>query len=377
MSDSSEKNGPRSYVLRDVWYESLSEVISKEIMPEENKREMLFLTLSNAILDLVMDIIPDEYAKVVADNIDDFLAVTVVNKENNIDLLAKFKEDFVKEKGDTFDDEEQLQAALEAFEDQWWNAKRKDLKGKDPERGPGRGGKALRHRLSGRSLPQIPSHFLSGPPRTMLITGLTIAEAAMSKGKRFNVVASAPGKGHPPGRARRGLRPTGDSGGHRPEAAVLHHPLGHVHAERSSAEREDARLRERRGHQVLVWGASGHMAPSSEFPSGSGLGSSAAVSVATLGAIESLQGGLDARKVARDAFEIESLVQGRASPIDTSTSAHGSGIFVNKVKGDDFMLGVGQGRPALEYPSLRCTPAQPGGRVSLASPRPPGPWWPR
>ena len=116
----------------DVWYESLSEVVSKEIMPEENKREMLFLTLSNAILDLVMDIIPDEYAKVVADNIDDFLAVTVVNKENNIDLLAKFKEDFVKEKGDTFDDDEQLQAALEAFEDKWWNSKRKDLKGKSP-----------------------------------------------------------------------------------------------------------------------------------------------------------------------------------------------------------------------------------------------------
>jgi hypothetical protein len=130
--DHSEKNGPRSYVLRDVWYESLSEVISKEIMPEENKREMLFLTLSNAILDLVMDIIPEEYAKVVADNIDDFLAVTVVNKENNIDLLAKFKEDFVKENGDTFDDDEQLQAALEIFEDKWWNEKRKDLKGKSP-----------------------------------------------------------------------------------------------------------------------------------------------------------------------------------------------------------------------------------------------------
>ena len=128
--DSAEKNGPRSYVLRDVWYESLNEVIDKEDLKEENKREMLFLTLSNAILDLVMDIIPADYAKVVADNIDDFLAVTVVNKENNIDLLAKFKEDFVKEKGDTFEDEEKLQAALEEFEDKWWNSKRKDLKGK-------------------------------------------------------------------------------------------------------------------------------------------------------------------------------------------------------------------------------------------------------
>jgi mevalonate kinase len=75
----------------------------------------------------------------------------------------------------------------------------------------------------------------------------------------------------------------------------------------------------------------------SEFPSGSGLGSSAAVSVAALGAIESLQGKLDAKNVARDAFEIESLVQGRASPIDTSTSAHGSGIFVNRVKGEEFL----------------------------------------
>jgi hypothetical protein len=130
--DYSEKNGPRSYVLRDVWYESLNEVIAKEEMPEENKREMLFLTLSNAMLDLVMDIIPSDYAKVVADNIDDFLAVTVVNKENNIDLLAKFKEDFVKEKGDTFEDDEQLQTALEEFEDKWWNSKRKDLKGKTP-----------------------------------------------------------------------------------------------------------------------------------------------------------------------------------------------------------------------------------------------------
>ena len=80
-TDYSEKNGPRSYVLRDVWYESLSEVISKEIMPEEDRREVLFLTLSDAILDLVMDIIPQDYAKVVANNIDDFLAVTVVNKE--------------------------------------------------------------------------------------------------------------------------------------------------------------------------------------------------------------------------------------------------------------------------------------------------------
>ena len=79
------------------------------------------------------------------------------------------------------------------------------------------------------------------------------------------------------------------------------------------------------------------MLTDSDFPSGSGLGSSAAVTVALLAALNASKNGLKEDLVARDAFEIECEVQGRASPIDTSTSAHGSGIFVNKVKGDDFL----------------------------------------
>jgi mevalonate kinase len=170
----------------------------------------------------------------------------------------------------------------------------------------------------------------------MLITGFTIAEPSMSKGKGFRVVASAPGKvillgehavvfGQPAiavaidQRLQCCITPSD-------QFTLNGHPLN----ERTHAYVSAAATKFWRGGPLAV-------ETTSEFPSGSGLGSSAAVSVAALGAIESLQDGLDAKNVARDAFEIESLVQGRASPIDTSTSAHGSGIFVNKVKGDDFI----------------------------------------
>ena len=66
----------------------------------------------------------------------------------------------------------------------------------------------------------------------------------------------------------------------------------------------------------------------SMVPSGAGLGSSAAVTVATLGALHAMAGSFDAATIAREAFEVEHEVQGRASPIDTSTATAGGGILV-------------------------------------------------
>lgn len=76
---------------------------------------------------------------------------------------------------------------------------------------------------------------------------------------------------------------------------------------------------------------------SSEIPAGSGLGSSAAVTVAILGALAAMKGRISEEYVARRAFEVESKVQGRASPTDTSVAAHGSGIFINSHLGEDLL----------------------------------------
>ena len=76
----------------------------------------------------------------------------------------------------------------------------------------------------------------------------------------------------------------------------------------------------------------------SAFPSGSGLGSSAAVTTATLAALMSASGKeISQESIARHAFEVESEVQGRASPIDTSTATHGEGILIDKAPGPDLL----------------------------------------
>jgi len=69
---------------------------------------------------------------------------------------------------------------------------------------------------------------------------------------------------------------------------------------------------------------------SSEIPPASGLGSSAALAVSAVSALMTLRGETPfEERVAKEAFEVEWGVQGRASPTDTTTSTHGSGILVS------------------------------------------------
>ena len=78
----------------------------------------------------------------------------------------------------------------------------------------------------------------------------------------------------------------------------------------------------------------------SMVPNGAGLGSSASVTVATLGSLHAMAGALDPPTIAREAFEVEHEVQGRASPIDTSTVAAGGGILVLRDKRENLLWSI-------------------------------------
>ena len=126
------KNQNRSYALRDAWVPSLIEVISDKSVPQESREEVLFLTLTNALLDMTMDVVPEEMALAYARNLDDYITVTMVNQKYDVDLLKTFREDFKKSEGDNFCNEENLTSALAQFEEEWWNKPRDDLDGKTP-----------------------------------------------------------------------------------------------------------------------------------------------------------------------------------------------------------------------------------------------------
>jgi mevalonate kinase len=96
----------------------------------------------------------------------------------------------------------------------------------------------------------------------------------------------------------------------------------------------------------------------SRVPSASGLGSSAALSVATVGALLQLQGSLDPEAVARAAYAAEVAAQkGRASPTDTSTVTHGHAVLVDKDARQDLLWSIRRGDRAwflhhLDVPEL-------------------------
>jgi len=68
-----------------------------------------------------------------------------------------------------------------------------------------------------------------------------------------------------------------------------------------------------------------------ELPIGAGLGSSAAITVATIAALDKHhQKKIILHSIAKRAHKVELEVQGAASPLDTATSTHGSLIYLNE-----------------------------------------------
>lgn len=80
----------------------------------------------------------------------------------------------------------------------------------------------------------------------------------------------------------------------------------------------------------------------SDVPRASGLGSSAAVTVATLAALRGLAGEdkIEEEALAKSAFEVEFSVQGRASPTDTSTCTHGNVVMLARKAGENLLWHV-------------------------------------
>lgn len=82
----------------------------------------------------------------------------------------------------------------------------------------------------------------------------------------------------------------------------------------------------------------------SRVPSASGLGSSAALSVATTAALLQLLGQFGEERCARDAYAAEvSAQKGRGSPTDTSTVTHGHAVLVDRQKGPGFLWDIARG----------------------------------
>lgn len=112
----------------------------------------------------------------------------------------------------------------------------------------------------------------------------------------------------------------------------------------------------------------------SQVPASAGLGSSAALSAALLGALIAHKGmAPQPEEVARLAFEVELGVQdGRASPTDTSTSVAGGGVLVDTARGPNLLWHFERGERQwflhrLEVPRFTLVVGHSGQRGSTAA----------
>ena len=119
------KNQNRSHAIKDLWFEDMTKYLKECDSPEESKPELMFLSLSNALLDMFFDIVPREFAIASSNNMSQFLTTLLINKEYNIDVMEKYMEDYNKTIGDSEDADE-----IETFDENWWNEKREYLNGK-------------------------------------------------------------------------------------------------------------------------------------------------------------------------------------------------------------------------------------------------------
>jgi mevalonate kinase len=105
-------------------------------------------------------------------------------------------------------------------------------------------------------------------------------------------------------------------------------------------------------------GAPLDVSTASRIPSASGLGSSAALSVATVAALLQLRGDFEPERVAREAYAVEwSAQKGRGSPTDTTTVTHGEAVLVDRALHDDLLWEIRRGDRAwllhhLDVPAL-------------------------
>lgn len=90
----------------------------------------------------------------------------------------------------------------------------------------------------------------------------------------------------------------------------------------------------------------------SRVPPSSGLGSSAALTVAMLGALRSLESHPEREDIAREAFDIEYTVQRGASPTDTSTSTLGGAVYISEKREENFRWEISRNRKTWRIHSI-------------------------
>ena len=122
-----EKNPRRSQAMLDLWYDELQAQLEQETESEDGKKHLSFLMTVNAVLDLIMECVPEDIALEVSYSLDHTVALALVNKKYDCDLLEEEKKAVSIVKREDYDTDDDFARAVEAIDEHWWSISQPQL----------------------------------------------------------------------------------------------------------------------------------------------------------------------------------------------------------------------------------------------------------
>jgi hypothetical protein len=122
-----DKNPRRSQALLDLWYDELHNAVEKETDSEDGKKHLAFLMTANSVIDMIMECIPEDMALELSYALDHTIALALVNKKYDCDLLEEEKKAVAIVKREDYQTDDDYARAVEAIDDHWWSISQPQL----------------------------------------------------------------------------------------------------------------------------------------------------------------------------------------------------------------------------------------------------------
>ena len=115
------KNPARAQALRDLMYDNLKEHMDAQNIPADRREEMMFIMITNSVLDLVFDAATTDLAMETSYCFDEMLGMALANKKFEVNIIAEAKKAVETVNRDDFPSDEAYLEGLQEFEERWWD----------------------------------------------------------------------------------------------------------------------------------------------------------------------------------------------------------------------------------------------------------------
>ena len=115
-----DKTPMRTQAIRDLIFDDMLEEIKKSKVPEDKKAEMIFLMTTSSIIDLFVESLPLDLALDATFFLDHMIGLALTNKKYGVDIISESKKAMETVDPTQFKDADEYEAALEEFEERWW-----------------------------------------------------------------------------------------------------------------------------------------------------------------------------------------------------------------------------------------------------------------